>query len=92
MIQAITSISAELRLSISREFHVRQASLSNGESLYTLNVELLTTLKPDVILTQDICSVCAIDLQTVERVAAKIDPMPSVLSAGRFELYNEAIS
>ena len=56
------------------------AALSSGKSLYTLDVELLKALKPDVILTQDICSVCAIDLQTVERVAASIDPPPKVVS------------
>ena len=55
-------------------------ALSSGQSLYTLDTELLATLKPDVILTQDICSVCAIDLPTVERVAAKLSPAPSVLS------------
>ena len=56
------------------------SALSSGQSLYTLDVALLTSLKPDVILTQDICSVCAIDLQTVERVAASIDPRPQVVS------------
>ena len=28
----------------------------------------------DIILTQDLCAVCAIDLQTVERVAAALGP------------------
>ena len=56
------------------------ASMSEGESLYTLDVALLRELRPDVILTQDICSVCAIDLQTVERVAAGMKPRPRVLS------------
>src|SRR5690242_18844866 len=44
----------------------RQVSeaLSDGNSLYSLDVELIKKLKPDVILTQNICSVCAIDLMT----------------------------
>ena len=37
------------------------AALS-GQSLYTIDEPLLRSLQPDVILTQDICSVCAIDL------------------------------
>lgn len=56
------------------------AALSSGQSLYTLDVDLLASLQPDVILTQDICSVCAIDLQTVERVAAQMSPRPRVVS------------
>lgn len=56
------------------------ASLAAGQSLYTLDTELLKELRPDVILTQDICSVCAIDLATVERVAASMEPSPLVVS------------
>ena len=43
-------------------------SIGKGESLYTLDEALLRELKPDVILTQDLCEVCAIDLKTVERI------------------------
>ncbi len=52
---------------------VRQA-LSDGQSLYHLDTELLKSLRPDVILTQDLCKVCSIDLQTVRRVAANLPP------------------
>jgi iron complex transport system substrate-binding protein len=61
-------------------------SIGKGESLYTLNVDELVRLKPDVILTQDICSVCAIDLQTVERVAASMVPAPRVVSLNPLNL------
>jgi len=54
--------------------------------LYTLDAELIGSLKPDVILTQDICSVCAIDLPTVERLAAKMDPAPKVVSLNPMNL------
>lgn len=56
------------------------ASLAVGDSLYTLNEALLTALKPDLILTQDLCSVCSIDLRAVERVVAGLVPRPAVLS------------
>ena len=52
------------------------ASLKQGDSLYTLDVDALAALAPDLILTQDICSVCAIDLPTVERAAAAMGPSP----------------
>mmetsp|Transcript_41893 Transcript_41893/g.98170 ORF Transcript_41893/g.98170 Transcript_41893/m.98170 type:complete len:403 (-) Transcript_41893:313-1521(-) len=56
------------------------AALKQGDSLYTLDVEKICELHPDVILTQDICAVCAIDLQTVQRVAARMSPAPNVVS------------
>lgn len=37
--------------------------LSTGQSLYTVDEALLEELRPDVILTQDLCQVCSIDLQ-----------------------------
>jgi len=56
------------------------ASLSAGESLYTIDVELLQALKPDIILTQDICSVCAIDLESVESAVSLMFPKPRIVS------------
>jgi iron complex transport system substrate-binding protein len=47
-------------------------ALSSGSSLYTLDVDLLQKLQPDVILTQSLCEVCSIDLVTVERVAKRM--------------------
>jgi iron complex transport system substrate-binding protein len=57
-------------------------ALKEGQSLYTLDVELLKELSPlDVILTQDLCEVCAIDLVTVERVAKELKPpAPAIVS------------
>lgn len=54
--------------------------LALGQSLYTLDETALAALKPDVILTQDLCDVCSIDLKAVERVAARLSPRPTVLS------------
>src|SRR5436853_564369 len=44
--------------------------LASGNSLYKVNEKLLRDLKPDLILTQDLCEVCSIDLKTVRRIAA----------------------
>ncbi len=48
----------------------RQVSpqLASGNSLYDLNARALEQLRPDLILTQDLCSVCSIDLETVRAV------------------------
>lgn len=58
---------------------VREA-LAAGQSLYLLDEAKLHQLRPDVILTQDLCEVCSIDLRTVERIAATMDPRPRVIS------------
>lgn len=57
-----------------------RASLDSGESLYTLDADLLRELKPDVILTQDLCEVCSIDLAAVRRIASGMTPAPVIVS------------
>lgn len=51
-----------------------------GTPLYHLDEALLADLRPDVVLTQDLCAVCSIDLRSVQRVAASLRPAPRVLS------------
>ena len=55
-------------------------NLGAGSSLYSLDEAALARLQPDVILTQDLCEVCSIDLRTVERVAAGLPSRPRVVS------------
>lgn len=60
---------------------VRQAMADKSvDSLYTLDTDLLQSLKPDVILTQDLCDVCSIDLNTVRAIANLIDSQPTIIS------------
>lgn len=54
--------------------------LAGGHSLYWLDRALLYGLKPDLVLTQDLCRVCSIDLDTVRAIAAELDPKPRILS------------
>jgi ABC-type Fe3+-hydroxamate transport system substrate-binding protein len=54
--------------------------IGSGSSLYSLDEALALALKPDVILTQDLCSVCSIDANTVRRVAERIRPTPPVVN------------
>ena len=55
-------------------------SLASGQSLYHLDVDRLRELRPDVILTQDLCPVCSVDLEAVRRVACEMEPSPHVVS------------
>ena len=57
-----------------------RGQLESGQSLYTLDLDLLKALKPDLILTQDLCAVCSIDLATVRAAAEHMSPRPAILS------------
>ena len=51
-----------------------------GQALYTLDEAALSALEPDLILTQDVCSVCSIDLAAVRRAAERLARPARVLS------------
>jgi ABC-type Fe3+-hydroxamate transport system substrate-binding protein len=53
---------------------------ATGESLYTLDEAALAALRPDLIITQDLCTVCSIDLERVRRVASGLGHPVEVLS------------
>ena len=56
----------------SAEVDKRVRSLvEHGLSVYEVNADALEKLKPDVILTQDQCEVCAVSLADVERAVCK---------------------
>ncbi|MEV7541118.1 cobalamin-binding protein [Streptomyces sp. NPDC089915] len=52
----------------------------SGSSLYTLDSEALGALAPDVLLTQDLCDVCAVSYEAVSRAVRVMDAGPRVLS------------
>jgi iron complex transport system substrate-binding protein len=58
---------------------VKQRTLA-GESIYQLDAELLHDLRPDLIVTQALCSVCAVSYDDVRRIAEEIDSQPLVIS------------
>ena len=53
--------------------------LASGESLYVVDEILLDSLAPDVILTQDLCQVCAPSGNELTRALASIPSKPEVL-------------
>ena len=56
----------------SREIdHAVRSNLDGHGSIYDLHEKLLEQLKPDLILTQELCEVCAVSYKTVQK-AAKI--------------------
>jgi iron complex transport system substrate-binding protein len=51
-----------------------------GQSIYELDDELLRDLRPDLIVTQELCAVCAVSYDDVRAIAEEIDPQPNVVS------------
>ena len=52
-----------------------QESVGDGHSLYAVDAELLDALRPDVLITQDLCTVCAVssgDLASACPVGAEV--------------------
>ena len=65
----------------SREIHERvTASMHGGSSLYVLDEEALAAAEPDLILTQELCRVCAVSYREVNEVARRIDSDIAVVS------------
>lgn len=59
---------------------------AQGGSLYELDAEQLGRLRPDLILTQEQCDVCAVNEATVRRVAAALPGSPHVESVNPTDL------
>jgi len=59
--------------------HVR-ASVHAGSSLYHLDTELLDRLAPDLIVTQELCVVCAVSYAIVDRAAKRLRHDPRIIS------------
>src|SRR5213083_3408857 len=58
---------------------VRRALLENG-TIYSIDEPLLRELRPDVILTQKLCDVCAVGYGTVARLAETLPGPPQVVN------------
>ena len=58
-----------------------QQARAAGNPLYVIDGELLRRLRPDLILTQELCEVCAVGAGSVFETAAKVlDYSPEILS------------
>src|ERR1700720_80669 len=54
--------------------------VERGESLYTVNADALKELAPDLVVTQDLCLVCAASPDDLAAVLANFEKRPRVLS------------
>src|ERR1700712_5443672 len=51
-----------------------------GRSIYELDEPGLRALRPHLIVTQALCSVCAVSVDDVRAVAERMDPVPAIVS------------
>jgi iron complex transport system substrate-binding protein len=58
---------------------VKERTLAGG-SIYELDAEALHELEPDLIVTQALCSVCAVSYDDVRSIADEISSQPMVIS------------
>lgn len=58
---------------------VREAIATHG-SVYELDREALRAARPDVLLTQEVCEVCAVPTSLARRASEVLDPAPKVVS------------
>lgn len=55
------------------------ASKAQGKSLYYVEEDLLQTIAPDIIFTQDVCEVCQIDTVCTATAVAKLQKQPDLI-------------
>jgi iron complex transport system substrate-binding protein len=57
-----------------------RARSAEGGSLYSLDAAAIRALRPDVVLTQAVCDVCAVREGEVRELAARLRPRPQVVT------------
>jgi len=68
------------RMSSAEIDHAVRSQLDGHGSIYDLNEELLRELKPELIITQELCEVCAVSYKTVRQAARAFDAEARVVS------------
>ncbi|MFC6904930.1 ABC transporter substrate-binding protein [Halalkalicoccus tibetensis] len=63
----------------SAERHDRVRTVSAEGTVYRLDVETLRDAEPDLILSQEVCGVCAVDTTLVDEVLEDLDSDPDVV-------------
>ncbi len=65
----------------SRAIHERvRHAIHGGSSLYALDEDAVAELRPDLVLTQELCEVCAVGYRDVQAAVRALDGPPAILS------------
>ncbi|MEU5694531.1 cobalamin-binding protein [Actinosynnema sp. NPDC020468] len=76
-VPVVTSSSVDHDRMTSREI---DSAVHRGSSLYGLDGDLVAAARPDLVLTQDLCEVCALSYRRVSEAVRVMDVGPRVLS------------
>ena len=80
-VPVMTADAGATAFATSREIHDRvSGSVHGGSSIYRLDTEALKAAEPDLILTQELCEVCAVSYRDVTRAVRAIDADVAVVS------------
>jgi iron complex transport system substrate-binding protein len=60
---------------------VKQLS-ADGEALFRLDEEMIRASRPDLVVTQALCEVCAVSEDDVRALARRLEPSPRILTLG----------
>src|ERR1700722_1797158 len=64
-----------------------KARMAAGESLYTLDEGALRSLRPDLVVTQDLCAVCAVDVAEVDAALHHLGCTAEVVTLDPMDLW-----
>lgn len=56
------------------------AMMMRGENIYEVDVDTLTEAQPELVITQQLCEVCAVSFEDVQQAVQRLDSPPDVLS------------
>ena len=59
--------------------HIKQAA-HDGSGIYSINSAIFRSIRPDLVLTQELCEVCAVSYRSVQESISKLDGSPEILS------------
>lgn len=54
--------------------------VSRGERIYHVDEDVLRQARPDLVITQELCEVCAVSLEDVQRAVVQLETPPDIIS------------
>jgi iron complex transport system substrate-binding protein len=54
--------------------------VARGERIYQVDEDVLRQAKPDLVITQELCEVCAVSLEDVQRAVVQLEMPPQIIS------------
>lgn len=81
VVPVVTSDAGGSATASSREINARvAASIHGGSSIYRLDLDALAAARADLILTQELCTVCAVSYRDVADAVKRLDADSSIVS------------